>query len=473
MLFLVQNRILTINRAKTYLTASAAVAGTTLTVKGVDSNQWANNDWIIVGEIGTPNAEIMQINGAVSDGTSLTVDNAGSGGLRFAHSVDEPVYRIDYNQMKVFHASTEEGAKTTLATVEVQPESFESRYEDKLNTSGYGFVRFYNTQTGAVSPYSDAIPYTGQSARSLAKMIQKVRMLCDEQDDDFISDSQINAAINDKQRDILNERLWTFNEVVYSTSTIENQFQYDKPSTIKTLHTVRVKTEPLAKISQAQWEMYNWNTNTSSTNPTTCSIWSEKVMMYPRPAADAANTNLSAAINDTVTDIEVDDATGFTLGDFYRFIIDDEVIYATAMTVNGSPATSYTFTGCLRAQEGTTAASHLDNATVTERDIVYTGQAEPEDLVELNDLTPIPEALVVCYGVAADFCNGKLQKPTLGDRYELKYKDGIKSLEDKYTLKLTSQFGRVKDPRELITDNSYIGNPNQYPQNVIAPPLTP
>lgn len=443
------------------------MAGTVLTVKGVDANQFADNDWLIVGEIGTPNAEVLQINAAVTDGTSITVDQGGAGGARFAHSADEPVYRIDYNYLQLYRSATENGAKTTLATVEIQPQSYESGYEDKLNTTGYGFVRFYNTFTGALSPYSDAIPYQGQSARSLAKMISKIRTLCDEKDDDFISDSEINAAINDKQRDILNERLWTFNEVVYSASGVLNQFQYDKPETIKTLHTVRYNTEPLAKISQAQWEMYNWNTNTSSANPTNVSIWNEKVMVWPRPSASANTTQLSAAINDSVTSIVVDDASSFLIGDFYRFIIDDEVIYATGLSTSPD-----TFTGCLRGQEGTTAASHLDNATVTERNIVYTGQAEPQDLVELNDLTPVPEAIVICYGVAADFCNGKLQKPTLGDRYEVKFKEGMTSLENKFTLKLTSQFGRVKDPRELINDNSYIGNPNQYPQNVIAPPLT-
>lgn len=469
MLFLVQNRILTVNRPKTWLTAASLVGATTITVKGVDSNQWANNDWLILGEIGTPNAEILQVNGAVSDGTSLTIDNAGSGGARFAHAADEPVYRIDYNKMKIFHAATVSGSKTELATVEVQPQSFESGYEDKLNTSGYGFVRFYNTQTGAVSPYSDAIPYTGQSPRSLAMMIQKVRTLCDEKDDDFITDSEINAAINDKQRDILNERLWTFNETQSSLSSVLNQFQYDIPSGIKTCHTIRMKSEPLAKLSQAQSEMYNWNSNTSYTNPTSVWIWQMKANLWPRPAASAETTQLDGAITDSDTSITTD-ANPFSIGDFYRFIIDDEVIYATGVTANGS---NYTFTGCLRGQEDTTAASHLDNATVTERDIVFTGQAEPQDLVELNDITPVPEALVICYGVSADFCNGKLQKPTLGDRFELKYKDGIESLRNKYTLKLTSQFGRVKDPKELIADNSYIGNPNQYPQNVIAPPLTP
>ena len=457
MLFLVTNRTLTQNRAKTYLTAAVAVAGTTLTVKAVDTTEWANNDWIIVGEIGTPTAEVLQVNGAVSDGTSLTIDNAGSGGARFAHSVDEPVYRIDYNQVRYSRGTTTVGsASTTLTTAELQPDNFETRYEDTANDTGYGFVRFYNSFTGALSPYSDAIPYDGQSQRSLAKMIDKVRSLCDERDDEFLTDSEIIDGINDKQRDILNERLWTFNEVEYSDSSIANQFQYDKPSLIKTLHTVRFKTEPLASTSQARWEMLNWDTNTTTANPTNVTVWNDKIKVYPRPSASAGADQLNGAISATVTTITVDSTTDFTIGDFYRFIIDSEVIYATA-------ATSTTFTGCLRGQEGTTAATHADDSTVTERDIVFTGQAEPVDLDALNDETLVPEALVICHGVASDFCLGKLNKETLGDRWEARYKAGLTSLENKFTLKLTSQFGRVHDRRELISDNSAIRNPNDYP----------
>lgn len=463
MLLLVQNRILTQNREKTFLTAAVSPAGTTLTVKAVDSNAWSDNAWIIVGEIGTPNAEVMQINGAVTDGTSLTIDNAGSGGLRFAHSVDEPVYQISFNQVRYYRSATDDSSTATLlATVELQPDDFETRYDDQINTSGYGFVKFYNSQTAGSSPFSDGIPYGGQSARSLQKMIAKVRTLTDEKDDDFLTDDEIADAINDKQRDILDERLWTFNETTLSDSVVQYQFEYDVPEEIKTLYGVVVETWPMAGISQARFDMLNWDTQTQSSTPTNVAVWNRKAKLWPRPDTAADSTTLSGAITSSATSITVADASGFKIGDYYRFLIDDEVIYATFLSTN-------TFTGCMRGQEGTTAASHSDGATVTERDIVFTGQAEPVDLEALNDETVVPEPLVICYGVAADFCHGKLNKETLGDRYDLKYKNGIDNLRDRYSLKLTSQFGRIKDPREVVSDNGRIRNPNDFPQNVIAP----
>ncbi len=469
MLLLVQNRILTQNRPITWLTANTAVAATTFTVKAVDNTQWADNDWVIVGEIGTPNAEVLQINGAVSDGVSLTLDNAGSGGSRFTHSVDEPVYRIDFNKVRFsYNSANSSTGSSTLSTVELMPNNFDTFYEDMAHDSGYGFARFFNSFTNAFSPYSDGIPYTGQSAKSLAKMITKCRSLMDEQDDDFISDSEIKAAINDKQRDILDERLWTFNEIERSTSSIQYQFSYDKPTIIKTLYSVMFGTQPLRSISKARWQLIHWDTTQNSNTPTHVAVWNNQCLIYPNPMSSAQTTNLNGGISASDTTITCDSVTGFLVGDYYRFTVGSEIIYATF----ANPSTNQ-FTGCIRGAEDTTAASHLDDALLTQNDIVFNGQKEPQDLEELNDETVIPESIVICYGVSADFCNGKLQKPTLGDRYNVMYEKGTESLRNKYAIKISSQFGRVMDPREVIKDNGRIQNPNDFPQNVIAPPIQP
>jgi len=157
MLFLVRNAELITNKERTYLTAAVAVGGTTLTVRAVDSNAWADNDWVIVGEVGTKNAEILQANGAVSDGTSLVVDNAGSGGARFAHAINEPVYRIDLNQVFFYHNTIDSttGLTTLASNRELQVDDEYTRYDDTTQTSGYGFLRFYNSQTAAYSAYSE------------------------------------------------------------------------------------------------------------------------------------------------------------------------------------------------------------------------------------------------------------------------------------------------------------------------------
>jgi len=462
MLYLIRNNLLVKNRERTYLTADVSAAGTTLTVKAVDADVWSDNDWLIVGEIGSPNAEVLQVNGAPSDGTSLTVDNAGSGGARYAHSANEPVYRIDYNQIKIYRATTEDGAKTNLTTVDLQPRDHETRYEDGINQTGFGFVTFYNSDDGSESPYSDAIPYAGQSDKSLSEMRKQVRKHIYEQDDEFVTDEEIDDAINARQRDVINERLWTFNEVERSQSTVVNQFDYDLDSDIKTLHTLRVNSIPVKYVSRAQWENFHTDTDATAETPQIVSVWDNNFRFYPRPDTAAPSSTLNGDITASDTTITVNDISGFKRADYYRFIINSEVIYAT-----GVDTTNNQFTGCIRAREGTTASAHTSGDTVTERNVVYTGQLYPTDLKDENDETIIPEPDVLVYGAAADLANGKLKDPERGDRMEIKYSQIIERLRNKFSIKFTSQMSKIKVREEVDPFN--LSNPNDHPSNIIVP----
>ncbi len=73
--------------------------------------------------------------------------------------------------------------------------------------------------------------------------------------------------------------------------------------------------------------------------------------------ANAADSLLDGAINNSVTSLDVDDASAFPAAGNFRILIDSEIILVTAVSSN-------TFT-LVRGQEGTAGASHLDNAPVT------------------------------------------------------------------------------------------------------------
>ena len=90
----------------------------------------------------------------------------------------------------------------------------------------------------------------------------------------------------------------------------------------------------------------------------------QTLFLTPTPDTSADTDQLNGAVNSTVTTLTLD-----STDDFYnegRVIIDSEVIGYTAKT-------STTLTGCVRGMEGTTAASHSDNAVVTERDLFIYG----------------------------------------------------------------------------------------------------
>lgn len=457
MRLLARNLELVKDQEKTFLTAAVAVAATTITIRAVDSNAWADNDYIIIGEIGAKNAEVLQINGSVSDGTSLTIDNNGSGGSRYTHAVDEPVYRVMYNRVEFARATTEAGTKTSLATNEIQPDDLYTRYIDTTNTTGFGFVRFNNQTSAANSSYSDGIPYTGYTARSLGRMIKAVRRELGEPDIRYITDEDITEELNENQRDVAHSRLWPFYEDTFSLSRVAYQEFYDIDSDIVTskAHTITVESEPLAKVDKARYEILHWDTATVG-EPTHAVIWNNQIGLYPTPneAATTDNINDAAGITAAATTITVDSTSGFA--PYGRLLIESEVISYTNLT-------STTFRGCVRGLEETTAATHADDTLVTERDIIYTGHREPNELVDIGDETLIPRPKVLIYGAAMSLALGKLKDQVLHDRLKLNYQDQMKKLEDDFGQKLTSQFFRIKDKDDVVRDTGRFRDPNAFP----------
>ena len=458
MLLRARNFELIKNREATYLTSSVTAGDTTLTVRAVDSNSMSDNDWLIVGEIGTENAEVLQINGSVSDGTSLTIDNAGSGGSRYDHAIDEPVYKIDYNQVRFYNNATDTfSGATLLSTSEVQPDDEFTRYEDTSNTTGFGFVEFRNSDSSAVSDNSDGTPYTGYGPQSLGRIIKMIRRNLGEPDFKFLLDEEIREEVNEKQRDIAHERLWPFYEDIFSVSTVAYQRDYDidtdtvdgKP------HGITVKSDPLVKINAGRFDILKWDTAETG-EPTHYNIWNNQIRLYPTPSSAAQTTAINDATDITATDtsVTVDSTSGFSPSG--RIIIDSEVIGYTSTT-------STSFLGLTRGLESTTAASHLDDAAITERDVVYTAHREPDELVDTNDQTKVPDPQVLIYGAAMELAAGKLQDNNLHDRLKLKYDQSLERLRDKFGRKGTQQYFRIKHKEEVVSDTGRFKNPNDFP----------
>ncbi len=104
----------------TYLTAAIAATGTTLTVKD-NTNFLSDNQYIMIGEPGENATEIIQVAGAGTAGTSITIDDEGSSGCDFSHGIGTPIYAIGYNQTEFSHSATATGTKAVLATSALTP----------------------------------------------------------------------------------------------------------------------------------------------------------------------------------------------------------------------------------------------------------------------------------------------------------------------------------------------------------------
>lgn len=464
MLFLVRNNELIKDRENTFLTASVVAAGTTLTVKAVDANAWADDDYIIIGEIGSKTAEILRIAATVTDGTSLTITQtakgiADSGGARFNHSINEPVYRIDYNKVEFSRNVTETNplvtTPTVLATNELQVDDEYTRYEDSTNSTGYGFVRFNNGT--AYSSYSDATPYAGYTAKSLGRIIKLVRRRLGNPPISQIDDEDIIEEANSKQRDIAHERLWTFYETTRSDSIVAYQGDYaiDDDIPPAKVYTVMVDSEPLVKLNRARFDMLHFDSNTTG-DPTHTVIWGNVIKLYPLPTTAASSTTLNGALTATAVSITLTSISNFRAPG--RALIDSEVI-----SYEYIDSTNVALKGCQRGLEGTTTATHLTLAAITERDIIYTGHEEPTELVDIGDETKIPDIEVLVNGVCAELALGKLQDQVLHDRFIIKYKDGMGKLRDKFGSKMEVINFSIRDKEEYPRDSGGLENPNKFP----------
>ena len=141
-----------------------------------------------------------------------------------------------------------------------------------------------------------------------------------------------------------------------------------------------------------------------------------------------------------------------------RIVVDSEIISYTQLS-------STQFLGCIRGLEESTAASHLTAATVTERDIIYSSHREPNELIDIQDETLIPDPLVLVYGSAMELAIGKLNDQVLHDRLKIKYNEAIEKLRDKFGRKNTAQYFIIKDKRDVLGTARFV-DPNNYPQNI-------
>src|SRR3990167_1412171 len=144
---------------KTYLTAAVAAAGTTLTVR--DNAGFSNSsggDMILIGSFGDEQAEIKEVDGAITAGTSLTVT-----AVTFAHPINTPVRKIIFDQIEVYGNSTATSTGATLiATINIDVSSPYTEYVVSGTTYAfYGVRGIRSTATTYSGAYSDFIAAAG------------------------------------------------------------------------------------------------------------------------------------------------------------------------------------------------------------------------------------------------------------------------------------------------------------------------
>jgi len=180
-----QNRVLSIDNSpivanavgETYLTAE--VSASTLTVKSITG--FGINQILLIGELGTENAEIVLTHASTApSGTTITL----SASLGRTHYVGEKVRIILFNQFELSRAPTAAGTKTVLVVsggmppsglgtglIAIDPGKVIQSYEDVEFTTGYYFARYKHSVETTFGGYTDALIYGGWAKDTVQYMI--------------------------------------------------------------------------------------------------------------------------------------------------------------------------------------------------------------------------------------------------------------------------------------------------------------
>lgn len=178
-------------------------------ISGVSSIVVSNIDgflsdlYVFIGNYGSETSEIMKITGVTA--ATHTISFAAET-TKFAHSESTRVTIIPYNQLKFYHTITATfSAGSLLGTIDVQPDSLYTIYQDTVNTEGFGWFVFYNETTTKATSASNAIPYGGFDDNSVKKMLERFFSLLNSKERKLISDADALSYLDEGYSEAISE----------------------------------------------------------------------------------------------------------------------------------------------------------------------------------------------------------------------------------------------------------------------------
>ena len=153
--------------SKTTVKTPTTVGGASIAVN--DNVNLANGDYILLGSIGNEKTEEININGAVTRGTALTIGNT----TKFAHELSAQVTRILERQIQIYGSNNSDGSSPTLiATVSIDwTHPFFTEYTNTGTQYGYYFGKFYDGTTSSTA--GTVVASTGLASNSVMKIIEE------------------------------------------------------------------------------------------------------------------------------------------------------------------------------------------------------------------------------------------------------------------------------------------------------------
>lgn len=259
-------RSLTAEQEVSYLTDKVFAGALSVIVDNV--NNFSTNDYVLLGQLGSENAELMQVSSVNSSTNTITFTAA----VAYDHPQDSTLVDIGYNQIIFYHSNTTTSTLSQLAAAQtIQPDDTYDYYDDNTNTTGYGWFRFYNSTTSLSSDLSNPVPYGAWDENSVKSMIESFYTQITNRERKLIREEDVIRWMNEGYS-IARNRLNLVNReytvpTPQSLTIVAGTAEYDLPTSYSK---TRVVTDsdgmPIAKISYDDVPEYN-SLNSTTDNP--------------------------------------------------------------------------------------------------------------------------------------------------------------------------------------------------------------
>lgn len=260
---------------KTFLTSDYST-GTTLTVR--NSDNFTTNWFAVVGEPGQERTELKTIS-ALPNSTSITI----SGSLSFSHPKSTPVYRSHYNQISLERKPTG-GSYSEVAKYNIEWDNDDKKtfiaVSAGASTDTYKW-RFYNSNSGEYTDYSDELAGTGVARTQIGHVIEQVRKNPITQN---IDDETLLTYASDFQELVYDEvpKAWWFQKKGTAVATAADDYDYPITSNWSDFLSIKFvlyryvsgsidETYPLTKSPLN--EFYNFKSDTSQASDDVVRWW--------------------------------------------------------------------------------------------------------------------------------------------------------------------------------------------------------
>jgi hypothetical protein len=179
-----------------------SLAGSSVSLTLKDNNGFSDNDFVVIGREGAEQAELAQINAAVTAGQTIQVDT-----LKFTHKKGTPVTKYRYNNRKFYGCATAMGSFAELTAygspVTIQVDDPQGTLLEYTGVEGYLYFKatYYNSETTAESAIADSeAVLADESARYTS--LYKIRVQAGLVGNSFISDDRIETKRKQAENEV-------------------------------------------------------------------------------------------------------------------------------------------------------------------------------------------------------------------------------------------------------------------------------